>query len=304
MSSDKWTHTTTRAIAKLLQTDGIVICPTTVATILKELGYRLRVNLKSIASGLNNPPAPALRDRQFRYLQEQRARFARHQWPTISVDTKARKLVGRFYQPGRKWGTSAIKVHDHDFPSDAQGVAIPYGIYDLARNAGFVSVGCSYDTAQFAVDSIRMYWRQYGRRWHPHANQMLILADCAGSNGYRTRLWKFVLQQQLCNRYGLTVHVCHYPPGASKWNPVEHRLFSEITKSWAGQPLTSYPLLVRCLRQTKTETGLTVQARLNTKTYRKGRRISQKEMDELNLQNKRVNSQWNYKISPQTGGKM
>ncbi|MBW1790540.1 MAG: ISAzo13 family transposase [Deltaproteobacteria bacterium] len=216
----------------------------------------------------------------------------------ISVDTKSRLLIGRFHQKGRRWGQEPIKVLDHDFPSDAQGVGIPYGIYDTYRKEGFVCVGTSRDTGQFAVDAIRTWWLKSGRDHYPQAEEVLVLADSGGSNGYRIRLWKYQLQTAFCDRVGLKVRVCHYPPGASKWNPIEHLLFSFVSKNWEAEPLVSYERVLKSIRTTKTKTGLRVRACLLDRKYEKGIKISDDQMRKVNLKRYRVNPEWNYTIAP------
>jgi len=218
--------------------------------------------------------------------------------PIISIDTKSRELIGRFHQSGQRWSCEPIEVFDHDFPSTAEGVGIPYGIYDTLRNQGFISIGTSKDTSEFAVDTIRWWWVHIGRSAYPHAEEILIVADGGGSNGYRTRLWKQQLQEQSCNRVGMKVRVCHYPPGASKWNPIEHRLFAHISANWAAQPLESYETMLKYIRATRTDAGLGVRARINRKQYQKGIRVSDFQMLQLHLKHARVNPEWNYIIEP------
>lgn len=294
----KWTHKTTEKVAEALKPAGIQVSANTVARLLKQMDYSLRVNLKNLESGLSHPPDPQERDLQFRYIHSQIKEYAAKAMPVISVDTKSRELVGAFHQPGRKWSRRPIEVFDHDFPSDAQGVAIPYGIYDYLRNDGFVCVGTTRDTSQFAVESICTWWSVAGADHYPNADSLLILADCGGSNGYRTRLWKHQLQVTFCNRFGLQVKVCHYPPGSSKWNPIEHRLFSAISSNWAAEPLVDYSTVLNFIRTTKTSTGLKVRARLNRKTYRKGVKVSNEQMQQIALKHHTNRPHWNYSISP------
>jgi hypothetical protein len=240
VSGCKWTRKTTRKIARQLKRMGIDVSAKTVGRLLKKMDYSLRKNLKSLEFGIKNPPAPHLRDQQFRYIRSQIKDYAAHGFPVISVDTKSRELIGPFCQTGRKWCQQPTAVLDHDFPSDAKGVAIPYGIYDFCRNEGFVNLGTSRDTSEFAVASISNWWKMVGSVQYPNAGHLLILADCGGSNSSRTRLWKHQLQVAFSDRFKLCVKVCHYPPGASKWNPIEHRMFSYISNNWAAQPLTDY----------------------------------------------------------------
>ena len=235
MTGLKWTRRTTEKIAReLANLGGIEVSANTVGRILKELGYSLRVNHKKIASGTGPE-----RDAQFKQIAASRDRFSRRGLPVISVDTKKKELVGNFKNPGTAWNKQAVAVKDHDFRSQGLGLAVPYGIYDIQANRGSVFVGASHDTPQFAVSSIEKWWRYDGHRRYTNAKELLILADCGGSNGYRCRAWKHELQQ-FSNRHRIKITVSHYPPGTSKWNPIEHRLFSEISKNWAGCPLDSF----------------------------------------------------------------
>ena len=298
VTGSKWTRKTTEKIAGQLRRAGIHVSPNTVARLLKDMKFSLRVNIKTLESGLRKPPDPKKRDRQFRYIQRQRREYVQLGIPVISVDTKSRILVGRFHQKGRRWCREATEVFDHDFPSDAEGVGIPYGIYDTCRNEGFVCVGTSRDTAEFAVDTIRTWWLKVGRIHYPEAEEVLILADCGGSNSYRIRLWKYQLQVAFCDRRGLKVRLCHYPPGTSKWNPIEHRLFSFVSANWAAQPLESYECILKFIRATRTKSGLRVRASLIDKHYEKGIRISDRQMRQVSLNRYRVNPEWNYSIAP------
>jgi hypothetical protein len=218
--------------------------------------------------------------------------------PVISVDTKHKELIGNFKNPGQTWIREPIEVNAHDFPQDALCKAAPYGVYDVGRNHGFVHVGISSDTPQFAVDSIRQWWLTYGSKHYCQASELLILADAGGSNGYRTWSFKEQLQGKIADTFGLKVTVCHFPSGASKWNPVEHRLFGPISCHWAGIPLRSLELLLRLIRTTLTDSGLKVCARLTCKTYRTGLRVSNAEIKLLNLRRHAVCPQWNYTIEP------
>ena len=298
VSGCKWTRKTTGKIALQLKRVGIRVSANTVGRLLKKMDFSLRINLKSLESGLRNPPEPRQRNQQFRYLRSQIEDYAANGLPVISVDTKSRELIGAFHQPGRKWSQAPIRVFDHDFPSDAQGVAIPYGIYDFCRNEGFVCVGISRDTSEFAVDTISAWWQKAGSAHYPEADHLLVLADCGGSNGYRTRLWKHQLQIALCNRYRLYVKVCHYPPGASKWNPIEHKMFSFISSNWAAHPLIDYETVLKFIRTTKTSAGLKIRAVLNTKHYQKGIRISDKQMQTIKVKYYTQRPNWNYSFRP------
>ena len=267
VSGCKWTRKTTGKIARELKRMCIVISANTVGRLLKKMDYSLRKNLKSLESGIRNPPCPHQRDQQFCYIRSQIKDYAAHGLPVISIDTKSREPIGAFHQPGRAWYQQPVAVLDHDFPSDAKGVAIPYGIYDFCRNEGFVNLGTSRDTAEFAVASIRIWWQKIGSVKYQGAENLLILADCGGSNGYRTRLWKHQLQVAFSDRFKLCVKVCHYPPGASTWGPIEHRMFSFISNNWAARPLTDYETVLKFIRTTKTSTGLKIRAAFHTKQY-------------------------------------
>jgi hypothetical protein len=298
ISGLKWTRKTTRKIVKELKTININVSDKTVAKILKEMGYSLRVNQKSIESGGKNPVDPKDRNKQFEHIEKQRKRYAKKGNPVISVDTKKKELIGNFKNQGRSWEKSPIPVNDHDFPSDALGKAIPYGIYDTENNRGTVFLGTSHDTPAFAVDSVETWWESEGKKRYPNTDQLLILADSGGSNSSRSRVWKYRLQRNLCDRHGLTVRICHYPPGSSKWNPIEHRLFSEISKNWSGKPLTRYETVLKYIRTTKTSSGLNVKAHYVRKKYKTGERVSNKEMKQINIENEPTLPKWNYTLAP------
>lgn len=293
MTGIKWCRRTTEKIAAELRAGGIDVCPNTVAGLLRQLGFRLRVNHKRLTRR-----ADPTRDAQFAYLTAQRQAFAANGWPIISVDAKHRELVGNFANRGRAYSREPIAVNTYDFPSDADGVAIPYGVYDVVANRGSVFVGTSHNTPRFAVDSIAKWWAYDGRRRYPDATKLLVIADSGGSNGAKARAWKHALQHRLCDRHGLTVTVSHYPTGASKWNPVEHRLFSEISKNWAGRPLDSYQTILNYIRTTTTTTGLKVKAYLVTTDYPTGVRISDEEMEALQLTPHDTQPTRNYTLDP------
>lgn len=293
----KWTRKTAEKIADELEGLGIFVSSNTVGRLLKEMDFSLRVNHKKI-SGDAGPD----RNEQFEYIREQCEHAKGEGLPIISVDTKKKELVGQFKNPGVAWTQEPIWVNDHDFRSAAVGIAVPYGIYDLQVNRGSLFVGTSYDTAQFAVESIEKWWRAEGRKHYPNAGDLLILADGGGGNGFRSRLWKSAIQEQLCDRHGLSVTVVHYPPGTSKWNPIEHRLFSEISKNWAGIPLDSYETVLKYARTTTTSGGLKVTSRLVRKKYKKGIRISDERMQQLNIANHDTLPKWNYTLYPTENG--
>ena len=288
----KWKRKSLRLLSEQLK-PAHTVCPNTVGRLLREQHYSLHVNYKEL-DGRTSPD----RNEQFAYIQAQIQAISEHGWPIISVDTKKRELIGAFRNPGRIRCQQPTRVNIYDFRSLAQGIAIPYGIYDLTRNAGYVLVGTTADTAEFAVDAIQWWWTTFGQFDYPQAPALLILADGGGSNGYRTRLWKYALQHRLANPHHLEVTVANYPTGASKWNPVDHRLFSAVSCNWAGEPLTCYDKMVQLIEATTTEQGLVVKATLTRKVYRTQIKISNEQMAALNLQKHTTLPQWNYTIQP------
>lgn len=293
ISGLKWTRKTTEKIAIELKRLGIDISRNTVGRLLKELGYSLRVNHKKLSSG-SGPE----RNEQFQYIGELRDRFSRKGLPIISVDTKKKELVGNFKNNGAAWNKKPFAVNDHDFRTLAEGIAIPYGIYDIQANRGSVFVGTSSETSELAVSSVEKWWRYDGMRRYDGPPELLVLADSGGSNGYRRRAWKYNLQKRLCDRHGIKVTVCHYPPGASKWNPIEHRLFSEISKNWAGRPLDSYDTILNYIGTTWTKTGLRVKAYFDTKDYPIKVKISTLQMKQIHLDKHDTLPHLNYTIAP------
>lgn len=294
MGSLKWTRKSTRKASRELQRRQISASARTVARLLKEqMHFSLKANRKSIA-GTQHPD----RDRQFHYIAKMRGHFAAMGQPEISVDAKKKELIGNFYNSGRSWCRQAENVNDHDFRSTSIARATPYGIYDGRANQGFVVVGISHDTANFAVDSIASWLKSTGPTRYPDIQKLLILCDTGGSNGYRCRAWKYAIQRFLCNAFGIAVTVCHYPTGASKWNPVEHRLFSHMSINWAGKPLRSLKIMLNYIRTTKTQTGLTVRARLNKKKYPTRCKIDNEQMAEIKIKRHKVLPNWNYTIYP------
>ena len=294
MSGLKWSRKTTSNIAEQLNTLGIAVSGNTVGRLLKEMGYRLRVNRKQIAS-TKNPD----RNQQFLYIGQHRERFAVQGLPIISVDAQKKELIGNFKNTGAKWDREPIPVKDHDFRSEAKALVTPYGIYDTQANRGSVFLGTSHDTPAFTVDAIARWWRQEGCKRYPEAREIFILADGGGSNGSRYRAWKKAIQDAICIPMGLTVTVSHYPPGASEWNPIEHRLFSQISRNWAGEPLTDIDKALNFIRTTKKRSGLVVNAQLLADNYDKGIRISDKQMKLLNLARHLTLGRWNYTLHPE-----
>ena len=279
----------------MLCNDGYQVAPMTVRRLLKTSGYSLKANRKR----RTGPPHPD-RGRQFRYIQRVKRLFLTAGRPVISVDAKKKELIGDFKNPGRAWCQQAEQVNVHDFRQDAVGRAVPYGIYDLRHNEGYVVVGTSAETSEFAVDAICSWWEDETRPSFPDESKLLILSDAGGSDGCRYRLWKKQLQERLADRLGIEVMVCHYPTGASKWNPIEHRLFSYISLNWAGQPLRSFETMLAYIRGTKTEAGLIVKALLIDRVYETGIKVSAREIKALNLQRRRVCPNWNYILKPRS----
>ena len=295
MSDTKWVRSSLRHLGQELAHLKHEACPMTVKRLLEKLGYSLKTNVKRLTG-----PAHPERDCQFKQIEVLKKVFLQAGWPVISVDAKKKELIGNFKNAGRTWCRAAEAVNEHDFLQDGLGKAVPYGIYDLIHNRGFVGVGNSLDTSQFAVDVIALWWKIEGRSLYPDATKILILADAGGSNSYRYRLWKQQLQVQLADRLGLEVTICHYPTGASKWNPVEHRLFGPISINWASKPLCTFETMLAYIRGTTTKTGLEVKALLLDQQYQKGVKISDKEMHSLNLERHHICPQWNYTIKPRS----
>jgi Rhodopirellula transposase DDE domain len=290
----RWTSKSTRHLASELNAQGYKISHNLVAIVLHELDYSLQGNRKTL-EGARHPD----RNAQFEHINEAvKSRLKRGE-PAISVDTKKKELIGRFKNIGREWRAKGNpeKVSVHDFPELGKTKAIPYGVYDLGRNVGWVSVGIDHDTATFAVSTIRRWWRQLGRKSYPHAKSLLITADSGGSNGSRLRLWKWELRN-LANQIGLAISVCHLPPGTSKWNKIEHRLFSFISKNWRGQPLLTHATVVNLIAATKTNTGLKVHCVLDSKKYPKAIKPTAQQMDRINLKPDKFHGEWNYTITP------
>jgi transposase len=294
MSDLLWTCKSTRKLAEALNHKGHEVSHMTVARLLAELGYSLQANRKT-REGSSHPD----RDAQFQHISQKVRSMQRRRQPVISVDTKKRELVGDFRNGGREWRPAGQpeKVRVHDFRDPELGIAIPYGVYDLTQNEGWVSVGVDHDTAEFAAATILQWWRRMGRRTYPEAAELLITADAGGSNGTRSRLWKLCVQD-LADRTGLRITVCHFPPGTSKWNKIEHRMFCHITENWRGQPLVSHTVIVNLIGHTKTAEGLAIKAKLDRRSYDHGIKVTNEEFATINLKSHRFHGDWNYTISP------
>lgn len=290
----RWTCMSTRAIARELDQQSHSVSHTKVAQMLHDLDYSLQSNRKT-EEGQDHPD----RDAQFRHISAAAKRYLRQGLPVISVDTKKKELIGNYHNAGRQWrpGKDPKTVQGHDFPGPDVPRAYPYGIYDLGRNVGFVNIGTDHDTGAFAVASIRGWWRHEGRRLYPKADKLLITADAGGSNGWRLRLWKLELQK-LADQTGLSLCVCHFPPGTSKWNKIEHRLFSFISSNWRGEPLRDYETIVNLIARTTTVKGLKVTCRLDRRKYPTGRKITDEEMKQINIERHKFHGEWNYVIKP------
>jgi hypothetical protein len=289
-----WTIRSLRNLANELANLGHKVCPTVVGDLLRSMGYSLQANSKTREGGQHID-----RDRQFHYINTQAKAFLAANEPVISVDTKKKELVGNFKNNGREWRRSGTPelVNVHDFIDPKLSRAVPYGVYDVTNNVGWVSVGTDHDTAAFAVNAIRRWWRTMGKKRHPKAKRLMITADGGGSNGYRVRLWKVELQK-LADELKLPITVCHLPPGTSKWNKIEHRLFSFITINWRGKPLRSYRTIVQLIAATTTENGLKVRAELDENKYPKGIKVSDLQMAAVNLTRHPFHGDWNYTVSP------
>lgn len=290
----KWTSKSCAHLANALTTQGHPVSPPTVARLLREDGFSLQGTVKT-HEGDDHPD----RDLQFRRIYRRVRAFMKLGYPVISVDCKKKELIGNFAQRGREWRTvgDPLEVNAYDFPELADGKAIPYGVYDLQANSGWVTIGCDHDTAAFAVMTIRHWWERMGKALYPAATRLLICANGGGSNSSRCKLWKWELQR-LADEIGVRISVCHFPPGTSKWNKIEHRLFSVISTNWRGQPLTSYEVMVQLISQTTTTTGLTIQAEVDTTKYPTGIKVSEEQLSTIQLKPDRFHGDWNYLITP------
>jgi len=295
----RWTCKSTRNLESELKSQGFQISHTKVGQLLKELGYSLQSTRKQY-EGSSHPD----RNAQFEYINKLVKDFQTRNQPVISVDTKKKELIGNFANNGREYHRKGMPegVEAYDFPSLATGKGIPYGVYDMTANKGWVSVGTTHDTSQFAVETIRQWWSRMGIVTYPQAEELLITADGGGSNGTRCRLWKVELQK-FADETGLKITVCHFPPGTSKWNKIEHRMFCHITENWRGRPLTNYEVIVNLIANTTTKTELKIQAALDNREYPTGIKITDEQMKELNLRRHDLHSDWNYTIEPRIGKK-
>jgi hypothetical protein len=294
----RWTCKSVRRLAEELQQEGHSVSYQTVAELLHAMDYSLQANQKTL-EGRQHPD----RDEQFEYINRKAQRYLKQGQPVISVDTKKKELVGDFKNGGREWQSKGqperVRVHDFEIREPGKGKVAPYGVYDLGRNVGWVSVGVDHDTAAFAVESIRRWWRWMGRPSYPKAKRLLITADSGGSNGARVRLWKWELQQ-LADETGLEIAVCHFPPGTSKWNQIEHRLFSFISQNWRGKPLISHEVIINLIAATTSRTGLTVKSDLDSNIYPPGVKVSDQQMAELRLKRDTFHGDWNYSLLPRS----
>jgi len=294
MSPLKWTIKSTREIEKELKKKGHHLSYKSIATILKDLGYSLQSNSKSLTT-TSHPD----RDKQFKYINKKvRASFESNT-PVISVDAKKKENLGNRFNKGKEWCPKGQprQVDDHDFPDAEQGVAIPYGVYDVKENVGWVNVGIDHETSVFAVESIYRWWNHMGKNLYAHSNELLVCADSGGSNGYNRRLWKYELQK-LSTKLKMKITICHLPPGTSKWNKIEHRLFSFISMNWKGQPLINHDVVIKLISNTKTNKGLKGKAKLDKKKYPTGLKISHDEFKRINIHHHKFHGEWNYTISP------
>lgn len=300
----KWTSNSLDTITKAVVKRGFQIAKTALRRILIERGYALKANKKDLEGGSNHPD----RDAQFQHLNMMGLRMQLQEFPILSIDCKKTEKVGNFKNNGREWMPKGeeITVNDHDFgEKETEGKnkgrikkALPYGIYDILNKQGFINVGVDHNTAEFAGESLYRYWEQYGKKDYPKASEILIFADSGSSNGIRNRLWKVVLQR-FATKTGLTVHVCHYPPGTSKWNAIEHEMFSFITINWRAKPLVAYEVILELIRNTTTKKGLRIDAILDEQEYKTGIKITNKEMKQINIQGDEFHPEWNYTIRPQ-----
>lgn len=307
----KWLRKTPEKIAEQLFLLGIEVSGKTVGKLIKELNYSLRCNSKKISNGGKKLTKEEMqeRDEQFEYIKEKRKEFVKQGFPVISIDTKSKEMIGNFKNPGTRYKKESDLVFDHDFKIYGIGRAIPGGIFDIQRYEGFVYVAqslwdkknnkfTSSETSEFVVENVTKWWKSNGIKVYHPFNKILLLVDSGGANGYRSRMWKLKLSELFCDKYGMEATVCHYPTGASKWNPIEHRLFSEISKNWRGTPLISYETVLKYIRRTQTKTGLKVRAQLVKKRYMKGKKVSNSDFSLIPIRSHTKIPKWNYTIIP------
>lgn len=292
----RWTCKSAARLATALQHQGYRVSERSINRLLHHLGYRLQSNRKTV-EGRQHPD----RDAQFQHINRRVKAFQKQRQPVVSVDTKKKELIGPFHNGGREWAPTGEpeRVRVHDFPDKGLGKVIPYGVYDMATNSGWVSVGVDHDTAEFAVETIRRWWRHMGSPTYPRAKRLLITADGGGSNGSRNRLWKIALQK-LADDSGLRISVCHFPPGTSKWNKIEHRMFCHITENWRGRPLVSREVVVNLIGHTTTKTGLEIHSELNENSYPTGREVTEAQLESLSIKRDKFHGEWNYTLVPRT----
>ncbi len=293
MTEQRWVRSSLRRLSLRLKEEGFQASEGVVRRLLRNMGFSLKANKRK-----QGRRGCLERDTQFNYIMSQRKRFTGAGLPVISVDTKKKELIGEFRKNGRTWCRKPDEVHEHDFPGVYQLKAVPFGIYDIAKNAGYVYVGLSHDTPDFAVNSIGRWWKDEALHHYPKARELLILADGGGCNGCQTRAWKFNLQKNFCDRFGLSVTVCHYPTGCSKWNPVEHRLFSYISINWAGKPMKTLEMMLGYIRGTTTVTGLKVKSFSDKHVYARGQEVTHEQQDRMKLAFHSICPQWNYTLHP------
>jgi hypothetical protein len=293
MNLQRWVRSSTRNLSKRLIEQGHQVGYRTVARLLSKMGYSLRAT-KRRQAGAEHPD----RDKQFQHISVLKAQFLCQGLPVISIDTKKKELIGNYRPEGKTWRREPLEVEDSFFASYAKCIAVPFGIYDVAKNAGYVTVGISGNTAEFAVSCLVNWWKQHGLPAYASVDRLLILADGGGSNGYNLRTWKMDVQEKLCDAFGLRITLCHYPPACSKWNPIEYRLFSQISLNWAGQPLRDLDVMLSFIRGTTTTAGLKVEAYLDEQIYRKGRRVTEEQLRGLALSEDDICPRWNYTLAP------
>jgi hypothetical protein len=292
ISGLKWTRKTTRKLAAELKCNGFQVEHSTIPRLVRTLRYTLRSNQKRLSRKQDER-----RDEQMRHLTRIRKRFLKRKLPVLSIDCKKKELIGQFRNPGRTWRQQPLQVLETDFPSDAKGKAVPYGIYDVGYNEGYMVVGVSHETAEFAMRAIQRWWLEVGQARYPGCRHLLLQADSGGANACDSWLWKAALQT-LADRFGITIRVNHFPAGASKWNLIEHRMFCIISQTWAGQPLHSYETMLKFIRTSKTQTGFRCQAHFDRRNYQTKQKLSQEEKANLNLHYDRLFPEWNYTIKP------